>query len=108
MEAAERIAGEGYSKVSEVCCVPSVLFSAGGLSQAVADGLSLCWSTGTLDVNVRTEEIKGRLGAASHLRPAHLHLLGCRVRAWGRGGVIALLSLCKSQEGKVQYHLLYG
>lgn len=55
--AAERTAGDGYT-VCEVCPGPSVQLSARGLSQVVADGPSLCQSTGKvrLDGKVRAEE----------------------------------------------------
>lgn len=77
-------------KISEVCCVSSVQFSACGLSQAVADGLSLCPSAGPLDWKVRTEERKSRLAAAVAFRR-----LTCILWGGGEAG-IALLSLCKS------------
>lgn len=57
--------------------------SACGPSQVVSDGLSLCQSTGPLDGKARAEESRGRLGAASLLPPAHLHLLVARLRGNG-------------------------
>lgn len=102
MAAAERTAGDGYT-VSEVCRVPSARLSARGLSQVVAEGPSLCQSTGPLDGKVSAEECQ-----AGWELPVTFYLLACIFWGGAEGRSIALLSLFESQESKVQYHITYG